>query len=157
MLKQEVEPGIPTADTGAHDETSIRELIERWAAAIRARDVNRVVTHASPDTAIFDVRDEVLTWGNAAYRKSWDSFLASNADAVALDVDELDITAGVDVAFCHALIYCANAAAGGLRWKLAVRLTIGLRKIDGRWTVVHEHHSVPNSSLEIPRPSELPA
>jgi uncharacterized protein (TIGR02246 family) len=149
MLTQAVEPGIPTADTGAHDETSIRELIERWAAAIRARDATRVVTHTSPDTAIFGVRDEVLTWGNAAYRKSWDSFLASNAEAVALDVDELSITAGVDVAFCHALIYCANAAPGGLRWKLALRLTIGLRKVDERWIVVHEHHSVPNRLLEL--------
>jgi uncharacterized protein (TIGR02246 family) len=149
MLKQAVEPGIPTADTGAHDEASIRELVARWAAAIRARDASRVVTHShtSPDVAIFD-GDEILTRGIAAYRKSWDFFLASNADAVALDVDELSITAGVDVAFCHALIYCANAAPGGLRWKLAVRLTLGLRKVDERWIVVHEHHSVPNRSLE---------
>jgi ketosteroid isomerase-like protein len=60
-----------------------------------------------------------------------------------LDVDELSVTAGADVAFCHALIYCANAAPDGLNWKLAVRVTIGLRKIDGRSIVVHEHHSVP--------------
>ncbi|TAK61516.1 nuclear transport factor 2 family protein [Methylobacter sp.] len=26
---------------------------------------------------------------------------------------------------------------------LAFRLTIGLRKIDGQWSVVHEHHSIP--------------
>jgi ketosteroid isomerase-like protein len=26
---------------------------------------------------------------------------------------------------------------------LYFRLTIGLRKIDGRWTITHEHHSVP--------------
>jgi ketosteroid isomerase-like protein len=87
MLKPAVEPGIPTADIGARDETSIRELIERLAAAIRARDVNRVVTHTSPDAAIFDVRDEVLTRGIAACRRSWDFFLASNADSVALDVE----------------------------------------------------------------------
>jgi ketosteroid isomerase-like protein len=142
MLTPAVAPGIPIANTGAHDETSIRELIARWAAAIRARDADRVVTHTSPDTAIFD-GDEVLTRGIAAYRKSWDFFLASNADAVALDVDELSVTAGADVAFCHALIYCANAAPDGLNWKLAVRVTIGLRKIDGRSIVVHEHHSVP--------------
>ena len=25
----------------------------------------------------------------------------------------------------------------------AVRFTIGLRKIRGQWTVMHEHHSIP--------------
>jgi ketosteroid isomerase-like protein len=81
MLKSAVEPGVPTADTGAHDE--IRELIARWAAAVRARDTDRVATHTSPDAAIFN-GNEVLTRGIAACRTSWDSFLASNADAVAL-------------------------------------------------------------------------
>ena len=27
-----------------------------------------------------------------------------------------------------------------------LRLTIGLRKVDGRWTVTHEHHSFPDST-----------
>jgi ketosteroid isomerase-like protein len=27
---------------------------------------------------------------------------------------------------------------------LTVRLTIGLRKIDGDWRIVHEHHSIPD-------------
>jgi ketosteroid isomerase-like protein len=26
---------------------------------------------------------------------------------------------------------------------LDFRLTVGLRKIDGQWTITHEHHSVP--------------
>jgi ketosteroid isomerase-like protein len=26
---------------------------------------------------------------------------------------------------------------------LDFRLTVGLRKIDGRWVITHEHHSVP--------------
>jgi ketosteroid isomerase-like protein len=36
-----------------------------------------------------------------------------------------------------------NIDTGGKREPLEFRLTIGLRKIDGRWRVMHEHHSLP--------------
>jgi ketosteroid isomerase-like protein len=29
---------------------------------------------------------------------------------------------------------------------LDFRLTVGLEKVGGRWTVVHEHHSIPTES-----------
>ena len=44
-----------------------------------------------------------------------------------------------DVAFASCLIHCDGTSAG----PLDLRLTVGLRKIDGDWTVIHEHHSVP--------------
>jgi hypothetical protein len=36
-----------------------------------------------------------------------------------------------------------------------LRLTLGLRKQDGRWVVAHEHHSFPDktSQIAIPDPS----
>jgi ketosteroid isomerase-like protein len=32
---------------------------------------------------------------------------------------------------------------GEKREELEFRLTMGLKKIDGRWRVMHEHHSLP--------------
>lgn len=52
---------------------------------------------------------------------------------------ELQVEAGNDVAFASCLISCDGTSAG----HVDLRLTVGLRKIDGEWTVTHEHHSVP--------------
>jgi len=53
-----------------------------------------------------------------------------------------------DSAFTHlpwiaALMRCAFAGPDGKNVELDFRLTIGLRKIDGQRTVLHEHHSIP--------------
>lgn len=53
------------------------------------------------------------------------------------------VTAGRDVAFVAALMRCALAGPDGKNVDLDFRLTIGLRKIDGQWTILHEHHSIP--------------
>jgi hypothetical protein len=60
-------------------------------------------------------------------------------------VMELSITAGEDVGFATGLVRCAGKEANGERTELGVRLTVCRRKIGGKWTVLHEHHSVPAS------------
>ena len=55
----------------------------------------------------------------------------------------MDVTAGNDVAFAIALMRCAGTETGGERIQLEFRLTVGLRKIGGKWIVMHEHHSIP--------------
>ena len=51
--------------------------------------------------------------------------------------------AGTDVAFATATGQCVDIDSKGKRQELKFRLTMGLRKIDGRWRVMHEHHSRP--------------
>ena len=41
---------------------------------------------------------------------------------------------------------CNGDEPGGPASELDFRLTVGLRKVGGRWTVVHEHHSIPAES-----------
>jgi len=55
----------------------------------------------------------------------------------------MTITAASDVAFVVATMHCTEPGADGDRRGLDFRLTIGLPKIGGRWTITHEHHSVP--------------
>jgi len=38
---------------------------------------------------------------------------------------------------------CAGTEANGDQTELEFRLTMGLRKVDGRWIIEHEHHSIP--------------
>jgi ketosteroid isomerase-like protein len=57
----------------------------------------------------------------------------------------MNVTAGSEVAFVTALMRCAGTEANGQESELDFRLTIGLCKIEDRWIVTHEHHSIPAS------------
>jgi len=127
----------------AKDEAAIRELVERWARAVRARDFDGILSHHSADILMFDVPPPLLSRGIDAYRKTWDPFFAWSDEPVVFDIEQMEITAGRDVAFVVALMRCAGTEKSGERITLDFRLTIGLRKTGGQWTVVHEHHSIP--------------
>jgi ketosteroid isomerase-like protein len=55
----------------------------------------------------------------------------------------MEVTCGAHVAFATAVGRCVNIDTNGKREPLEFRLTMGLRKIDGKWRVMHEHHSLP--------------
>jgi ketosteroid isomerase-like protein len=53
---------------------------------------------------------------------------------------------GADVAFAFALLRCGTPEQFERNPEQRLRLTIGLRKAGGRWTVTHEHHSFADAS-----------
>jgi uncharacterized protein (TIGR02246 family) len=125
------------------DEAAIRMLVEDWARAVRAKDIDGALASHSTDMLMFDVPPPFESKGIEAYRKTWDLFFSCQPDPVAFDILRMDVVAGTEVAFVAALMRCAETGSGGERTNLDFRLTIGLRKIDGQWTILHEHHSVP--------------
>ena len=56
---------------------------------------------------------------------------------------DLRITAGDDVAFAHYLYRVTGTMTNGTAVDMWVRTSMGLRQIDGTWTIVHVHTSVP--------------
>ena len=129
-----------------NDETQIRNLIEHWAAAVRNRDFDGILRHHAPDVLMFDVPPPLESRGIDAYRRTWDQFLAWSHDPVVFDIQEMNITAGHDVAFATALMRGSGRETSGQDIDLGFRLTVGLRKIDNQWTITHEHHSIPATS-----------
>ena len=127
-----------------HEEAAIRDLIENWASAVRARDLSGVVAHHTDDVLMFDVPPPVAVRGMAAYRETWPPFFDAQAQGkAAFDIVELHVTAGDTVAFATALLRCGSTQELAKDSTPRLRLTIGLRKIDGSWTIAHEHHSFP--------------
>jgi len=125
------------------DEIAICNLVENWASAVRRKDLSGILRHHSPGMLMFDVPPPVQSKGIEAYEKSWDLFFSWSHDPVVFDIGEMNITAGNDVAFVTAVMRCAGTEANGDDIELDFRLTVGLRKIDDQWIVVHEHHSIP--------------
>ena len=126
-----------------HDEEAIRELVEAWASAVRRKDLPAILFNHSANMLMFDVPPPLVSKGIDAYRKTWDLFFSWARDPIVFNISEMDIVAGDDVAFVMALMRCAGTEPNGQASELDFRLTVGLRKIDSRWVVVHEHHSIP--------------
>ena len=60
-----------TDDNGTSNEHDIRRLVEDWAAAVRARDVEGAVPHDADDIVMFDVPLPLQSRGMEEDRKTW--------------------------------------------------------------------------------------
>ncbi|GIE97501.1 hypothetical protein Ari01nite_49660 [Paractinoplanes rishiriensis] len=119
------------------DERLVTELVEGWVSAIVARDLEGVVAGHASDVVMFDVPppDDGVR-GLAAYRETWPPFFKFLESGAVFELDRLEVTAGAEVAYAHALLRCGNPPN-------RLRVTVGLRQEDGRWVIAHEHHSFP--------------
>jgi uncharacterized protein (TIGR02246 family) len=122
-------------------------LIERWASAVHEGDMETVLAGHADDIVMFDVpppNDGVR--GIDAYRETWPPFFTWQERGASFEILELDVTAGDEVAYAHALLRCGTQEELDQDPENRLRLTIGLRKESGRWIVAHEHHSFPDKS-----------
>jgi len=124
-------------------EAAVRKLIEDWAAAVRAKNFDDILRHHSREILMFDVPPPLQSKGLDAYGRTWDLFFSWTHDPVVFDIVEMSVTCDTDVAFVAAVMRCSGKEASGESIDLEFRLTVGLQRIDGRWTVMHEHHSIP--------------
>jgi uncharacterized protein (TIGR02246 family) len=126
------------------EDFKVRRLIEEWALAVRARDIEAVLAHHVEDMVMFDVPPPVELRGIDAYRDSWPPFFKwLENESGTFEIVRLDVTAGETVAFATALLRCGTKASLAKEDTPQLRLTVGLRKIDGAWKIAHEHHSFP--------------
>jgi ketosteroid isomerase-like protein len=124
------------------NEAQIRQLVENWAKAVRNKNIDAILAHHSEDIVMYDVPEPFQSAGIDAYRKTWDLFFAFTKPGV-FDIQELHITADENVALCFAKMKCEDKSKTVEFVPLNFRLTIGLKKINNQWTIIHEHHSVP--------------
>lgn len=137
--------GVQVMTNAGHlseDEAILLELIAQWAKAVREENLAGIRANHDQDILMFDVPPPLLSRGLDAYMATWKIFYASQARPIAFDLEEVEITAGSDVAFATAIGHC-DYVEYGKKTDLKFRLTMGFRKKDGQWRIVHEHHSVP--------------
>ena len=84
--------------------------------------------------------------GLDAYRQTWPPFFEWQRSGASFEIVSLDVTAGPGVAYAWALLRCGREERLPREPGVRLRLTVGLRREDGRWVVAHEHHSFPDRS-----------
>ncbi|SFH50009.1 Ketosteroid isomerase homolog [Nitrosospira sp. Nsp14] len=125
------------------NDAQIRQLIDSWVTALRAKDIDELMSHYARDILLFDLAPPLEYRGADAYRKNWEEWLPTFRGPVGYEIRDLSITTGDDVAFSHSLNRISGVRTNGEETDVWMRATIGFRKINGKWIVTHEHFSVP--------------
>ena len=134
------------ANSGAsNSETEVRDVYERWAKAFRAGDIKGIMAlYAAGDTLVaYDIVPPLQYKGYDAYKKDYEDFLALYDGPIEVEFRDMRIVTADNVAFIHALERMTGTLKGGKKSDVWMRATSGLRKINGKWLIVHDHISVP--------------
>ena len=124
----------------------MEQMLELYAAAVRAKDVEAFVGLYEDDVRTFDLWSEWSYDGKDALRAMVTEWFGSlGTDMVAVEFDVVRTQAGDDVAAVSAFTtYRGLSSAGEELRSMNNRLTWVLRKDgDGAWKIAHEHTSAP--------------
>jgi ketosteroid isomerase-like protein len=127
----------------AMTESIIRERVEGWAKAFRARDIDGIMAFYADDIVSFDLGPPLRYAGTEAKRRAWQAAFASYTGPIGYEVRELSVTTNGDLAFVHSLNRVSGTLASGHPASLWLRWTAGFRRTDGVWLIEHDHVSVP--------------
>jgi ketosteroid isomerase-like protein len=124
-------------------EALIRQRIEDCVKALRAKDIDRVMSLYAPGIVSFDIVPPLRYYGADNKRRAWQEAFATYTGPIAYEVHDLNVTTHGELAFVHSLNHVSGTLAGGHISDLWLRWTACFRRIDGVWLVVHDHASVP--------------
>jgi ketosteroid isomerase-like protein len=135
----------PVARADSNDIARIRNLEDKLAAAVVARNLDAIMQVYAPDETlfVFDVIPPRQYVGAKAYRKDWDEFLGSTKGPLKYDVTDVAVSAVGTVAYGHSIQHLVATGVKGDPIDLTMRVTDVYRNIKGNWVIVQEHISVP--------------
>ena len=124
-------------------EAEIRALVEDRVKAVRAKDVGAATSRVATDTVTFDVVNPLHRVGTEQLRRRAEEWFSSFDGPIGVQMRDHVVAAGDDVGYSHSLVRYSGTRSDGRTLDMWVRMTVCYRRIDGTWTIVHEHSSVP--------------
>ncbi|MFE3999745.1 YybH family protein [Nocardioides sp. YIM B13467] len=127
----------------AHEEAAIRLQIEKVVEGLRAKDLDTLREPYAADVVSFDVEPPLQHVGIEAKLANW-TRVFEVFETVDYELRDLTLSIGGDVAFGYAFGRLSGTMKTGVATAgMWVRVTYGLRKIDGTWRIAHDQVSVP--------------
>lgn len=127
----------------AEDEAAIRDLMAAWGRAVEKRDLDTIEAGYAPNAVLYDAIPPYKTEGPQNIRKVWEACFPYFPENFKSEHRDIEVHLDGDVAFVHCVHRFLPTPADhpcGMTW---MRVTVGYRRIDGTWKVVHEHVSIP--------------
>jgi ketosteroid isomerase-like protein len=137
---------MPTqpAEKPSLDAIRITELLDAFAAALRAKDARAAIACYAEDVVAYDLapplRLESAAMHDPAYVQQWFDTWAS---PIVSDGRDVEIAVGGDVAYAYGLRHMTGTKRDGEQVDLWFRATAAFRRERGQWKITHVHNSVP--------------
>jgi uncharacterized protein (TIGR02246 family) len=125
------------------DQTNLKALIDSRSHAIQAKDLDRLMSHYSPDIVYFDIVPPLQYVGTAALRERFSDWFAAYSSGIRQDIRDLNIRMSGDLAVTSMLIQSGGTTKSGHEVSLLVRATTSFQRSSGTWLITHEHISLP--------------
>lgn len=126
------------------DQAEIRALIDERTAAIRDKDAARAVATLAGDIVAFELAPPLAVGPGAANDEAGlAAWLSGWEGPVGIELRDLHIETGGDVAWSRSLNRLHGTLKGGREVDMWMRSTLGFRREGGAWKIAHGHSSVP--------------
>lgn len=159
LRKKELELAAQIAGM-SDDEAAIRQIIHAWSTALEAKDVEGLVADYADDAVLFDAIPPYKTVGKEAIRQVWANCLPYFPERFKSEHRDIVIHVSGDTAIMHGMHHFIPEPAEHPSGDTWMRVTIGYRRIAGKWKSVHDHISIPfnpmnNQAWKIPDPDKV--
>jgi ketosteroid isomerase-like protein len=126
------------------EEDAIRQLIEAQVDAFRRKDAAAAVATLADEVVAFEMIPPLVLPPEAARsEQAMTGWFAGWEGPVNIEIRDLVIHVGGDIAFSHSLNRLSGTRLGGGITDIWMRSTLGFRLTPGGWRIVHGHTSVP--------------
>lgn len=126
------------------DIDAIRALVEARAVAMRNKDAAVATALMADDVIAFEmVPPLALPPGGAKNQALLAAWFTSWKGPIAVEIRDLAIHVGGDIAYAHSLNRVWGTRVGGAKTDIWMRSTLGFARTAEGWRIVHGHTSVP--------------
>lgn len=132
-----------TIENMSADEAEIRHMMHEWSRALEAKDAAGMVKDYASGAVLYDAIPPYKTVGADNIRQVWENCLPYFPEQFKSEHRDVQIHVAGDTAFAHCMHHFIPTPADdpiGQNW---LRVTVGYRKFNGKWKVIHEHVSTP--------------
>ena len=126
-----------------NDEAAILGMMEALTSAVSARDLEKVLAHYAEDVTTFDLVEPMANRGRDAVKKRLQEWFGSFRTDIGYEQVGAELVVSGDAAFRTHFTHVRATTVSGDRVDMWFRETLGYRKTEGGWKIVHQHSSVP--------------
>jgi len=127
----------------ASTESEVRALFDSQSEAIRAKNVDQLMSVYSPDIVYFDVVPPLQYAGSEALRGRFSQWFDGYEGSVRMEIRDLQVSASDDIAVAHWMSRVSGTLKNGREVGSWVRATSCCQRSPHGWLITHEHISIP--------------
>jgi ketosteroid isomerase-like protein len=124
-------------------EPEVSALFDARTDAMRRKDIDQLMSLYTPDVVYFDIVPPLRYAGSATLRERFTQWFEGWDGPIGMEVHDLVVLAGSDVAAAHMLIRASGTRTSGRQVDYWVRTSNSCRRSNSGWLMSHEHVSLP--------------